>query len=243
MARKALVTGAGRNIGAAIAERLAESGFDVTVHVRRATAETDALLDSLARHGTAADLVEADLADRSAFAGALGRIAAQSDVVVNNVALRPIVPFLQTDRVHWDEVFDVTLHAPVELTRLALPHMVANRWGRIISLIGVRAQQGASKRASSSSAKHALIGFTRSIANEFGEYGVTANTVSPGTIVIDRDTDGSSDRLQARHGISALNRFGTPDEVAHAVAFLASDRADYITGQLLGVNGGEFMGL
>jgi 3-oxoacyl-[acyl-carrier protein] reductase len=238
--RTALVTGAGKNIGAAIALDLAKAGNDVVLHVRQETDASRLLAATLRSEGVEASVIACDLTDRAARA-ALIEVAAGCDIIVNNVALRPIVPFLETDDEHWREVFDVTFHVPVELSRAALPRMIENNWGRIISLIGVRAQQGAPKRASSSSAKHALIGFTRSLANEFGVHGVTVNAVSPGTIVVDRDTTGESARLGTRGGLSALDRFGTSEEVSAAVAFLASEKAGYITGQVLGVNGGELM--
>ena len=236
--RRALVTGAGKNIGAAVARRLAESGHDLVLHVRVEDTAVRELRDELVGVGAQATVVAGELRDPDALRR-LEEAARGCDIVVNNVAVRPITPFLETTTEHWHEVFDINLHVPVRLARAALPHMINEEWGRIVSLIGVRAQQGAARRASSSSAKHALIGLTRSLANEFGPQGVTVNAVSPGTIEIDRDRE--SGRLHTRTGLSPLGRFGTPDDIARMVDFLVADASGYITGQVVGVNGGELM--
>jgi len=116
--------------------------------------------------------------------------------------------------------------------------MIARGWGRVIGVTGVRAMNGGAGRVSSASAKHALVGLTRTLATEAGPGGVTVNLVCPGTVRVS-DTAADADRLASRVGISALGRFGEPDDIAKVIGFLASDDAGYITGQTVGANGGE----
>ena len=237
--RLALVTGAARNIGRATAIQLAGQGFDVVVHTRQdeaAAAEVAAAVEALGVHGR---VVMADLTD----AGAVTRLADEVgpvDVLVNNAASRPHRPFLDVDLAEWRSVFAITVEAPYLLCRALLPGMCERGWGRIVNTTGVRAMQGAAERATSSSAKHALIGLTRVLANEFGGNGITVNAVCPGTIVTDRDLQDPG-RMQEREGIGALGRFGRPEEVAAVIGFLASDAGGYVTGQMINANGGELM--
>jgi 3-oxoacyl-[acyl-carrier protein] reductase len=236
--RRALVTGATRNIGQAIAVRLAHQDMDVLVHARRAE-QAEPVLAQLRGLGVEATCLTADLGDQRQVRELVER-AGRVDVLVNNASIRPHRPFLEVDPQEWREVFAVDVEAPVLLCQGLLPGMRDRGWGRVVNFLGVRAQLGAAGRSSSAAAKHALVGLTRSLAREFGESGITVNAVSPGTIVTDRDQADSS-RLQARAGISAVGRAGTGDEVAAAVGFLVSEDAAFITGQVLGVNGGELM--
>jgi len=236
--RRALVTGGTRNIGRAIARQLAGQGFEVLLHARKPEQAEEALSEIRSLGGAATCLV-ADLADATQVR-ALADEAGQVDVLVNNASIRPHRPFLEVDLKEWREVFTVGVEAPFLLCQALLPGMQARSWGRVVNFLGVRAQLGAAGRSSSASAKHALVGLTRSLAREFGESGITVNAVSPGTIVTDRD-QADDTRLRARHGVSAVGRAGTAAEVAHAVGFLVSDEAAFVTGQILGVNGGELM--
>jgi 3-oxoacyl-[acyl-carrier protein] reductase len=237
--RTALVTGAARNIGRATAVQLASQGLDVVVHTRRDEAAAAEVVAAVEKHGGRGSVVLADLTDEAAVGKMIDRVGA-IDVLVNNAATRPHRPFLEIGIDEWRSVFAITVEAPYFLCQALLPGMMERGWGRIVNITGVRAQQGAAGRASSSSAKHALIGLTRSLAQEFGRYGVTVNAVVPGTVVTDRDTvDGG--RLKERTGIGALGRFGQPEDVAAVIGFLASDAGGYLTGQTIGANGGELM--
>lgn len=235
----ALVTGAARNIGRATAIQLASQGFDVVVHTRRDAAAAEEVVTAVEEHGTRGSVVLADLTDEAAVARLIDQVGAV-DVLVNNAASRPHRPFLEIDINEWRSVFAITVEAPYFLCRALLPGMRDRGWGRVVNITGVRAQMGAAGRASSSSAKHALIGFTRSLAHEFGPHGVTVNAVVPGTVLTDRDAV-NGERLKERAGIGALGRFGRPEDVARVIGFLASDEAGYVTGQTIGANGGELM--
>jgi 3-oxoacyl-[acyl-carrier protein] reductase len=237
--RLALVTGAARNIGRATAVRLARQGFDVIVHTRQNEAAAAEVVSAVEELGARGRFVTADLAETDAvirMADEVGPV----DVLVNNASSRPHRPFLDTDLEEWKSVFAITVEAPYLLCRALLPGMRERGWGRIVSMTGVRAQMGAAGRASSSAAKHALIGLTRSLANEFGAHGITVNAVCPGTVITDRD-EADPQRMRERKGIGALGRFGMPQDIAEVVGFLASDAGGYVTGQTIGANGGELM--
>lgn len=241
--RVALVTGAARNIGRAVALELARQGVHVLVHTRADEASASAVAEEARRIGAGADVVLADLADSEA----VERLGADLvdrhglvDILVNNAAIRPHLPFLETSRDEWRRIFAVTIDAPFMLSQALLPGMIESGWGRIINFVGVRAQQGVADRPASAAAKHSVIGLTRSLANEFGRHGITVNAVSPGTIMTDRDRTDPG-RLEQRRDVGALGRFGEPEDIAAMVAFLASDAAGYVTGQVIGVNGGELM--
>jgi 3-oxoacyl-[acyl-carrier protein] reductase len=238
--RRALVTGAARNIGRATALQLARQGFDVVVHTRQDDVAAAAVVSEVEALGVRGDVVMADLTDADAvrrMAGGIGRV----DVLINNAALRPHRPFLEIDSNEWRSVFAITVDAAFVLAQAVLPGMQERRWGRIVSMTGVRAHMGAPGRASSSAAKHALVGLTRSLANEFGGFGITANIVCPGTIMSDADAADGQPAVDDRERGGALRRFGRADEIAAVVGFLTSDAAGYVTGQTVGANGGELM--
>lgn len=237
--RSALVTGAARNIGRATAIQLARQGLDVVVHTRQDESTAAEVVAAVEQLGVRGRLVTADLTDSDAVSRMVEQVG-QVDVLVNNAASRPHRPFLDVDLQEWRSVFAITVEAPYVLCRAVLPGMRDRGWGRIVSMTGVRAQMGAAGRASSSAAKHALIGLTRSLAHEFGEDGVTANAVCPGTVMTDRDA-ADPQRMKERKGIGALGRLGQPEDVAAVVGFLVSDAGAYVTGQTLGANGGELM--
>lgn len=237
--RVALVTGAARNIGRATALELARLGMDVVVHTRRDAEAAEDVAQQVRALGTDARVLLADLTDADdvrRLAAEVGRV----DVLVNNAASRPHRPFLEVDLEEWRSVHSITVEAPYLLCRALIPGMRERGWGRIISMTGVRATLGVAERATSASAKHALVGLTRSLANEFGRDGITVNIVCPGTVLTERD-EADPGRQEARQGIGALGRFGRPGDVASVVGFLATDAGGYVTGQSIGANGGELM--
>ncbi|SDN96695.1 3-oxoacyl-[acyl-carrier protein] reductase [Cryobacterium flavum] len=237
--KRALITGAARNIGRATALALARQGFDIVVHTRRDEEGALEVARQIERLGVHAEVVLADLADADAVQRVIGEIG-RVDVLVNNAAIRPRRPFLEVVPAEWREVFAVNVEAPVALCQAFIPGMQAAGWGRIVSMTGVRSQVGAAGRASSSAAKHALVGLTRSLAQEFGRDGITVNAVCPGTIITDRDEPDSA-RMIERAGVGVLGRFGQPDDIAAVVGFLVSEAGGYVTGQTWGANGGELM--
>lgn len=240
--RAALVTGAGRNIGRSIALRLAADGYGVAVNALR-PASAQAVVDEIVGAGGMAVAVAGNVGDaeeaQRVVAGALDRFG-RVDVLVNNAAVRPRARFLDITLHDWRDVTAVILDGAFVTTRAVLPGMLERGWGRIINIIGARAQAGDVERAHVVAAKHGLIGLTRALAREFAPHGITVNAVSPGTIQTDRDDDDPT-RLAGRMAAAPMGRPGQPEEVAAMVSFLASDEAGYVTGQLVGVNGGELM--
>jgi 3-oxoacyl-[acyl-carrier protein] reductase len=242
VSRVALVTGGTRNTGRATALALAGAGHDVVV-VGRSTDGTSELLDELRALGVRAAAHACHVSDAAQVRTLRDTLTADGlavDVLVNNASQRPHQPFLDISTEDWRSVLGVTLDGAFHCTQAFLPHMIDRGWGRVINLIGVRAQSGAAGRAHLVAAKNGLIGLTRALAREFGRHGVTVNAISPGTIVTDKDVADPA-RLAARGDLGALGRYGQPSDVAAAIRFLASEDAGYVTGQIIGVNGGELM--
>jgi 2-hydroxycyclohexanecarboxyl-CoA dehydrogenase len=244
----ALVSGAARGIGRAIAEKLAADG--------RAVAIAD-LLDEQAREtaltiersgGTAiavtldvtsADSVAAAVAEATERLGAI-------DILVNNAGWDELHPFLETDEPFWDRVIDVNFKGVLRLTKAVLPGMVERRWGRIVSISSDAGRVGSSGESVYAGAKGAIIAFMKTIAREVARDGVTANAVCPGptdTAMLQQVMSGEGgDRVRdAMTRAVPMKRLGAPEDIAAAVAFLASEDAGYITGQALSVSGGLTM--
>jgi len=232
----ALVTGASKGIGAAIAKALAEDGWNVGVGYRTDEGGARATLEAVEAAGGRGTLLAGDISngtgeDLVARAEAeLGPVLA----LVNNAGVRADGLALQLDDEMWDRVIDTNLTAAFRLTRRAMRGMVRSRYGRVInvaSVVGPRANAG---QANYAAAKAGLIGMTKTIAAEVARRGVTVNAVAPGFIETDMTADLPKEVMQA----VPARRPGTPDEVAAAVRFLASDAAGYVTGTTLFVDGG-----
>jgi 3-oxoacyl-[acyl-carrier protein] reductase len=239
--RTALITGAGRNIGRAVALGLAQDGFDVVVNGSADRAAAERVAEEARGLGAQALVAMGDVGRPEECA----RIAAEAlaafgtvDVLVNNAALRPAKAFLETEIADWRRVMAVDLEAAIWLSRACLPGMVAKGWGRIVNFTGMNAIHGYAGRAPVSVAKHGLWGLTKALGKEFGPKGVTVNAVSPGPIAADDDEPGVPN---ARTGYVAkvpVGRMGTPAEVATVVRMLVSEGGAYINGQMIQVNGG-----
>ncbi len=240
--RVALVTGASRGIGRAIAMRLAAQGAHVVAAARGAHAQAtvDAILASGGRaEAIALDVTEPGAAEEAmaATAGKHGRL----DILVNNAGIAKDQLILRMKRNDWDAVVGTNLTAAFALTQAALKPMLKQRGGRIICISSVVAQSGNAGQANYAASKAGLIGFAKSIALEVASRGITVNVVAPGLIDTDMTraiSGGAHEDWAAR---IPLKRLGTPDDIAAAVCFLASDEASYITGQVLAVNGGMYM--
>lgn len=239
--RVALITGAGRNIGRAVALALAGTGFDVVINGSSDRAAAEAVAAEARVLGGQAVVAMGDVGDREGclrVAGiamdAFGRV----DVLVNNAALRPVQKFLDITPEDWRRVMGVDLEAAVWLSQAVLPGMIERGWGRIVNFTGMNAIHGYAGRAPVSVAKHGLWGLTKSMGKEFGPKGVTVNAISPGPIAADDEGDSPSAYRQAIVARVPAGRMGTPREVAAAVRLLASEDGGYINGQMLAVNGG-----
>jgi 3-oxoacyl-[acyl-carrier protein] reductase len=240
--RVALVTGASRGIGRATARVLAARGAHVMAAARGDHAHAAA--EEIQAAGGKAEAVTLDVTDKTAIEtvvgdvmGRLGRI----DILVNNAGITRDQLLLRLKRDDWDAVIDTNLTAVAMLTQAVLKPMIRQRSGRIINLTSVVGQAGNAGQANYAAAKAGLIGLTKAIALEVASRGITVNAVSPGLIDTDMTRALSQGAQETWADRVPLKRLGTPDDVAEAVAFLASDEASYITGQVLAVNGGMYM--
>ncbi len=239
--RTALITGSGRNIGRASALALAKNGNNVIVNGSANRDNCEHVADEARALGVDAMVVMGDIGNPDD----LGAIAAQCfekfgrvDILVNNAAVRPNSPFLDTDEDEWDRILNIDFHAARRLAKLCLPGMVDAGWGRIINFAGMNAIHGYNGRAPVSVSKHAAWGLTKSLAKEFGKQGVTTNIISPGPIQPDEAEPEMREHIESMVGRVPVGRLGKNEEIGAMVALLASDDGAFINGQLLQVNGG-----
>jgi len=238
--RVAIVTGSGRGIGRAIALKLAELGATVVVSDILAK-EAEAVAGEIKAAGGKSLAVIADVslaADVTRLVEATIKACGRIDILVNNAGIARDKLLVRMPEEDWDKVLAVDLKSVFLCTKAVLRPMLKARWGRIISLSSITGITGNKGQANYASAKAGVIGFTRSIAREVGSHGVTVNAIAPGFIETDMTGQMKEDWRQEIKRNIPLGRFGTPRDVAGAVAFLASDEAGYITGQVLGVDGG-----
>jgi 3-oxoacyl-[acyl-carrier protein] reductase len=239
--RVALVTGASRGIGRAIALQLAAEGAFVVAAARGANAQ--AVADEILAAGGRASAVPLDVTDADAVVAAVGGVVAahgRLDILVSNAGITRDQLMLRMKRADWDEVIGTNLTAAFTLCQAALKPMLKQRGGRIIAISSVVGQMGNAGQANYAASKAGLIGFCKSLAREVGSRNVTVNAVAPGFVATDMTkalTEGSQEQWTAQ---IPLGRLGTPADIAAAVCFLASDEASYITGQVLAVNGGMY---
>jgi len=240
--RVALVTGASRGIGRAIAMRLAADGATVIAAARGTNAQ--AVADEITAAGYKATAQALDITDTASVeAAAAATMAAHGriDILVNNAGITKDQLMLRMKRDDWDAVVQTNLTGAYTCVQSVLKTMIKQRSGRIISITSVVGQAGNAGQVNYAASKAGLIGFTKALALEVASRGITVNAVAPGLIETDMTkgiSEGAHEEWAAR---IPLKRLGTPDDIAAAVAFLASDEASYITGQVLAVNGGMYL--
>jgi len=241
----AIVTGAGRNIGRAIALALADGGAFVVVNARSNRAEAEAVVREIEAAGGKA-LVHigdvADAADVQSMADVAEKQFGRLDILVNNAALRREKPFAEMSYAEWREILDVTLDGAFHCAKACLPGLRRSGAGTIVNIGGLSAHTGASNRAHVVTAKAGLIGFTRALAHDLASDGITVNCVVPGLIGTPRPKDQPEPAHHLTHQTISGER-GRPEDVAATVRFLCGPGARYINGQAIHANGGAYLGV
>ena len=236
--KHALVTGASGGLGRAIAQRLARDGLHVIVHANRRLDAAQALVDEIVAAGGSAQAVAFDLVDRTATHAACARLleAGPIQVLVNNAGTHDDAAFPALRAEQWQHVIDVSLNGFFNVTQPLTMPMIRTRWGRVINISSVAALTGNRGQVNYAAAKGALNSATKSLALELASRGITVNAVAPG-IIESGMADGTFDKATIER-IVPMKRSGRADEVAALVAFLASEDAGYISGQIISINGG-----
>ena len=245
--RTALVTGSGRNIGRAIALGFARAGCNLVLNGARDRAALESVAAEAETLGVRALCVIADVGDAVAVAEMVRQAEARFggvDIAVSNVGRRAVRPLLDITPEEWDSVLRTNLSAAFYLARAVLPGMARRGFGRIIHISGRDGFWTREKRAHNVTAKAALHSLAKAIALEFGPQGVTANTIVPGLIETIRDPQshpGIAEEMERRLPGIPMRRFGTPEDIAGACLYLAGPQGGFVSGQLLHLNGGEFL--
>ena len=245
--RVAFVTGAGSGIGRAIALRLAEDGLPVAVVDLSEDAAKRVADELLSKGHSALAVGGVDVSDRPAVQAAADRVRTELGpvlVLVNNAGRSGFSPFLKISDEQWNNVLHVNLDGPFYCSQTVLPDMIEARWGRIVNISSSSAQGGQPFMAHYVSSKAGLIGLTKSLALEFGPKGITVNTIPPGFIdtpmLRESEEQGLLGGSVEKHaGLTPVRRAGLPEDIANATSFLCSADAGYVTGQIIGVNGGR----
>ncbi|MDA8129526.1 MAG: 3-oxoacyl-ACP reductase FabG [Betaproteobacteria bacterium] len=235
--KRALVTGGSGGIGAAIAKRLAADGHHVIVHANRGLDRAEAVAAAIRAAGGSAEAIAFDVTDRAATAAALETLleGGAIQILVNNAGIHDDAVFPGMSGEQWDRVIDVSLNGFFNVTQpLTLP-MIRTRWGRIVNVSSIAAIAGNRGQVNYSAAKGALHAASKSLALELASRGISVNVVAPGIIATGM-IDGAFD-ADAIKKLVPMQRAGQPEEVAELVAFLASDKAAYISGQVISING------
>ena len=237
----ALVTGGSRGIGRAAATLFAAAGVKVAITYRSRKAEADSFVEEVSRAGGSAMAMQADFADSGAPGVAVeaavkefGRL----DILVNNAGLTRDTLVMRMSEADWDVVLQTNLKAAFLASKAALRPMLKQKYGRIVNVSSLAGVVGNAGQANYSASKAGLIGLTKALAKEVGSRNITVNAVAPGFITTELTSTLPAELLERARQAAAIPRIGTPDDVAPAIVFLASPEASYITGQVLGIDGG-----
>ena len=238
MTRKALITGGSGGIGSAIAERLAADGMQVWIHYRNNPEGAQQVADRITANGGTASITGFDVTDSTQCQQALDALLATEeaiDVVVHNAGITADAPFPGMEEQQWREVIDTSLHGFFHVTRPLIMPMIRQRWGRVVSISSIAALHGNRGQTNYAAAKAGLIGATRSLAKEVASRGICANVVAPGFVDTGMIRDIPTEVIKE---VVPMKRAGSPAEIAAVVAFLCSEDASYLTGEVINVSGG-----
>jgi len=236
----ALVTGGSRGIGRAACIKLAEQGYNILINYKSNEAEALNTKAEVSKRNVAAEILKFDVGNKNEVESVLGgwmeqNAAATIEVLVNNAGIRQDTLMLWMNDDQWDSVINSSLNGFFYVTKTVLKSMVSKRYGRIVNVVSLSGLNGMAGQTNYAASKAAVIGATKSLAQEVAKRNVTVNAVAPGFIKTDMTNDLPEDQIK---NIIPMQRFGTVDEVADAIAFLASPKASYITGSVLSITGG-----
>ena len=243
--RVAVVTGGAQSIGRAVVDRLAKAGVDIVIADIQLEKAQASAKEVAAATGRKAIALQADVSSTQSAAGMIEKALAEMgriDILVNNAGLTRDNLIMRMDEADWDLVLNINLKGVFNCSKAVIRPMMKQRYGRIVNVTSVSGIAGQAGQTNYSASKAGLIGFTRALAREVGSRGITVNAVAPGFVPTDLTKDLPADFKEASLKSIPLGRWGTPQEIANAVAFLASDDASYITGHVLSVDGGIVMG-
>lgn len=238
----ALVTGGSRGIGRAVCIKLAEMGYNILINYKSNETEANNTAALVREKGVTAEIIKFDVANKEEVIPVLtGWMESNPDkiieVLVNNAGIREDALMMWMKDEQWNSVIDTSLHGFFYVTRIIVNSMLMKKYGRIINIVSLSGLKGLPGQTNYSAAKAAVIGATKALAQEIGRKGITVNAVAPGFIKTDMTEGLNEAELKA---MIPLKRFGTPEEVAHTVGFLASGGAAYITGEVISINGGLY---
>ncbi len=240
----ALVTGASRGIGKAVALMLAENGADIAVNFAGSTAAAEAVAAEIEKMGRKAILVQGDVSKTDVCAEIVDKVVKELghiDILVNNAGITRDTLLMRMKEEDWDAVLNTNLKGVFNCTKAAVKYMAKQRSGSLVNISSVVALMGNAGQANYAAAKAGILGFTRSVAKEMAARGIRVNAVTPGFIKTDMTSVLSEKVVAAMEASIPLARLGEPEDIAKAVLFLVSDNAAYITGQTLHVDGGMVM--
>lgn len=236
MTQTVIITGASRGIGRECARQFAKAGYNVAAVYHRSAAEAESL-----KAETGCEIFKCDCAVYSEVndtVAKIGSIFGGADVLINNAGIAEQALFSDITEAMWDNMFNVNVKSVYSFTHAALPYMIHNKYGRIINISSMWGQVGASCEVHYSAAKAAVIGFTKALAKEVGLSGITVNCIAPGVIDTDMNAHLDEETMAYLKEETPMNRIGTPEDIARTALFLADKGSDFITGQIIGVNGG-----
>ncbi|NMC56237.1 MAG: SDR family oxidoreductase [Eubacteriaceae bacterium] len=236
-----LITGASRGIGKAIAELFAENGYNVVINYRSSDIKANELYNKLVRNNRSAMLIKADVAVREQVDEMYAKIKSAYggvDVLINNAGIAEQKLFTDVSEDDWDNMFDINVKGMFNCTQAVLNDMISNKYGKIINISSIWGLVGASCEVAYASSKAAVIGFTKSLAKELGPSNICVNCIAPGIIDTDMNASLDDNAIKELKEQTPLIRLGSPEDIANLALYLASEKANFITGQIISPNGG-----